>query len=183
MSNGTSDSGIDPVVSVVLPTYNRAPLLGRAIRSVLGQSYTDFELIVVDDGSTDGTSGVVAGFRDKRIRYLPLARNTGAGAARNAGIRVARGKFVAFQDSDDEWLPAKLAKQMSAFERGPAKLGVVYSDMQRVLSDGSTKYFAAPSIFSDRLINPDIRFYQVSNLGIQSAVIRREYLDEVGPFN
>jgi len=179
----STGSGIAPAVSIVIPTYNRAELLGRAIRSVLGQSFTDFELLVVDDGSTDGTSGVVANFRDGRIRYIPLARNTGAGAARNAGIRVARGQFVAFQDSDDEWLPGKLAKQMSAFERGTARLGVVYSDMQRVLGDGTTKYFAAPGISSHRLINPDIRFYQVSNLGIQSAVIRREYLDEVGPFN
>ena len=176
-------SGIDPTVSVIIPTYNRAALLGRSIRSVLEQSYTDFELIVVDDGSTDETAGVVAGFRDGRIRYLPLARNTGAGAARNAGIRVARGKFLAFQDSDDEWLPSKLAKQMSAFERGTARLGVVYSDMQRILCDGTTNYFAAPSVSSDRLINPAIRFYQVSNLGIQSTVIRREYMDEVGHFN
>ena len=183
MTADSQGSGIAPAVSIVIPTYNRAELLGRAIRSVLGQSYTDFELIVVDDGSTDETSGVVAAFSDGRISYIQLARNTGAGAARNAGIQVARGKFVAFQDSDDEWLPGKLAKQMSAFERGAAGLGVVYSDMQRILGDGSTRYFAAPSISSDRLINPDIRFYQVSNLGIQSAVIRREYLGEVGPFN
>jgi glycosyltransferase involved in cell wall biosynthesis len=183
MSNGTSYSLTEPAVSVVLPTYNRAPLLGRSIRSVLGQSFGDFEVVVVDDGSTDETSAVVAGFRDPRVRYLPLPRNTGAAAARNAGIRAARGKFLAFQDSDDEWLPSKLSKQMSAFESGSARLGMVYSDMRMILRGGTATYFAAPSVPSGRLINPATRFYQVCNLGIQSAVIKREYLDEAGHFN
>jgi glycosyltransferase involved in cell wall biosynthesis len=183
MSTDTSHAGISPVVSVVIPTYNRAPLLGRSIRSVLGQSYTDFELIVVDDGSTDETSAVVAGFRDPRLRFLPLSRNTGAGAARNAGIRASRGRFLAFQDSDDEWLPSKLAKQMEAFERGPAGLGVVYTDMRRILRDGTETYFAAPSVLPGRLVSSAIWFYQVCNLGVQSTVIRREYLDEVNHFN
>ena len=183
MPDGTSDSGINPAVSVVLPTYNRAPLLGRSIRSVLGQSYEDFELVVVDDGSTDGTAEVVAAFGDPRVRYVALGRNAGAGAARNVGIRLARGKFLAFQDSDDEWLPSKLAKQMEAFGRGPAGLGVVYSDMQRILRDGTATYFAAPSVLSGRLVSPAAWFYQVCNLGVQSTVIRREYLDEVKHFN
>ena len=183
MYTDPSGSGISPAVSIIIPTYNRAALLGRSIRSVLAQSYTDFELLVIDDGSTDETHDVVAGFGDRRIRYIPLARNTGAGAARNVGIRAARGKFLAFQDSDDEWLPSKLAKQMAAYERGSSRLGVVYSDMQRVLRDGSKAYFAAPSVRSARLINPFQWFYQVCNLGVQSAVIRREYLDEAGHFN
>jgi glycosyltransferase involved in cell wall biosynthesis len=173
----------EPAVSVVLPTYNRAPLLGRAVRSVLAQSYTDFEVIVVDDGSTDGTAGVLAGFDDPRVKYVRLARNTGAGAARNVGIRMSKGKFLAFQDSDDEWLPSKLAKQLAAFERGPAGLGVVYSDMQRVWGDGTTSYFAAPEVRSGRLVGASSRFYQVCDLGVQSTVIRREWLDAAGHFN
>lgn len=176
-------SGSDPAVSVVLPTYNRAPLLGRAIRSVLGQSYGDFELIVVDDGSTDGTAGVVAGFGDRRVRFLQLKRNAGAGAARNAGIRTARGRFLAFQDSDDEWEPSKLSEQMAAFERGPASLGVVYSDMRKILGDGTQKSFPAPSVPPGSFIDPATRFYQVGNIGIQSALIRREHLDAAGHFN
>jgi glycosyltransferase involved in cell wall biosynthesis len=107
----------------------------------------------------------------------------GAGAARNVGIRVAKSKFLAFQDSDDEWLPSKLAKQMSAFERGPVRLGMVYSDMQRILSDGTTTYFEAPTVATGRLINPAINFYQVCNLGVQSTVIKREWLEAVGCFN
>src|SRR5215207_4189569 len=150
-----------PAVSVVLPTYNRAPLLGRSIRSVLGQSYGDFELLVIDDGSTDGTAGVVAAFGDPRVRYVPLARNTGAGAARNVGIRMSRGRFMAFQDSDDEWLPSKLAKQLSAFGRGPSGLGVVYSDMRRVWGDGTETYLAAPDVLPGRLVGSSAWFYQV----------------------
>lgn len=183
MATDRPGPGINPAVSVVLPTYNRAPLLGRAVRTVLAQSYTDFELLVIDDGSTDETSNVVAGFRDPRVKYISLAHNTGAGAARNAGIRTARGKFLAFQDSDDEWMPSKLAKQVSAFERGSVRLGMVYSDMQRISGNGTATYFAAPTVLSGRLIDPGTKFYQVHNLGIQSAVIKREYLEEVGHFN
>jgi glycosyltransferase involved in cell wall biosynthesis len=173
----------EPAVSVVLPTYNRAPMLGRSIRSVLAQSYEDFEVIVVDDGSTDDTAGVVAAFGDPRIRYVLLKRNTGAGAARNAGLRLARAKFLAFQDSDDEWLPSKLSKQMAAFARGASGLGVVYSDMQRVWGDGTTTYLAAPTVLSGRLVGSSVRFYQVCDLGVQSTVIRRECLDAAGHFN
>ena len=176
-------SASSPIVSVVLPTYNRASLIGRAISSVLAQSYSNLELLVIDDGSTDETSKVVAEFRDIRVKYIPLKQNTGAGAARNVGIRMAKGKFLAFQDSDDEWLPSKLAKQMSAFERGSVRLGMVYSDMHTILGDGTVLYFAAPSVASKRLINPTTRFYQVCNLGVQSAVIKREYLDAAGHFN
>lgn len=183
MSAEAAGAGRHPAVSIVLPTYNRAPLLGRSIRSVLGQSYRDYELLVVDDGSTDETSGVVADFSDRRIRYLALERNAGAGAARNVGIRAARGKFLAFQDSDDEWVPSKLAEQMSAFDRGPARLGAVYSDMQKIFSDRGPVYFAAPAVLPGRFINPANRFYQVGNIGIQSSVIKREYLNEAGYFN
>ena len=183
MPNAASDSRIEPAVSVVIPTYNRAPLLGRSIRSVLGQSYGDFEVVVIDDGSTDGTAEVVAAFGDPRVRYVALARNKGAGAARNVGVRTARGKFLAFQDSDDEWTASKLARQMAAFARGSERLGMVYSDMQLIRADGTATYFAAPEVMSGRLIDPATRFYQVHNLGIQSAVIKREYLEEAGPFN
>jgi glycosyltransferase involved in cell wall biosynthesis len=183
MSTGTSDSGTEPAVSVVIPTYNRAPLLGRSIRSVLEQSYEDFEVIVVDDGSMDETASIVAGIRDPRVRYVALARNTGAGAARNVGIRMARGRFLAFQDSDDEWMPSKLSKQMSAFARGPAGLGIVYSDMQRIWGDGTTTYLAAPTVLSGRMVGTFFRFYQVCDLGVQSTVIKREWLDAAGHFN
>ena len=102
-------------VSIILPTYNRAALLPRSIESVLGQTYGDFELIVVDDGSQDDSAAVVARFADKRIHYLRLARNGGVSAARNAGLAEAAGKYIAFQDSDDEWMAEKLERQMREF--------------------------------------------------------------------
>lgn len=103
-----------PLVSVVIPAFNRARTLPRAIRSVLHQGYANLELIVVDDCSTDNTAEVIAQFGDPRLRYVRLERNQGAGGARNEGIRQARGQYVAFQDSDDEWLADKLEKQVAA---------------------------------------------------------------------
>jgi glycosyltransferase involved in cell wall biosynthesis len=158
-------------------------LLARSIHSVLNQTYPDFEVLVIDDGSADDTAGVVAGFRDERIRYVRLENNGGPGAARNLGIRMAKAKFIAFQDSDDEWLAEKLAKHMSVFERSSPRLGVVYSDMQRVRKDGSVTYHASPAMVPRRLVNPVQRFYEPYMLGIQSTVMKRECFDAAGFFN
>jgi glycosyltransferase involved in cell wall biosynthesis len=103
------------MVSVVIPTYNRAHLVGRAIRSVLQQTHQRLEILVVDDASSDGTEEIVRGFRDDRIRYLRHDSNRGGSAARNTGIRAATGEYLAFLDSDDEWLPDKLRKQLALF--------------------------------------------------------------------
>jgi len=102
-----------PRVSVVVPTHNRAEFLPRAIGSILAQTFSNFELLVVDDGSTDRTADVVRGFNDPRIRLLHLGGRCGAGRARNVGIEASRGEWVAFLDSDDEWLPLKLELQMA----------------------------------------------------------------------
>jgi len=102
-------------VSVIIPTYNRAEYVTQAIDSVLAQTYADYEIIVVDDGSTDNTKDVLLPYMD-RIRYI-YQENAGASAARNTGIKAAKGDWIAFLDSDDEWLPEKLAVQMCAVER------------------------------------------------------------------
>lgn len=120
-----------PLVSVIIPTYNRAHLLGRAIGSVLSQTYQDFELIVVDDASTDGTENIVNKFSDLRIRYIRHERNMGGSTARNTGIREAHGQFIAFQDSDDEWLWGKLKKQIETFDSCNHDVGVVYTGFLR----------------------------------------------------
>ncbi len=104
-------------VSVIIPTYNRAEYITQAIDSVLAQTYTDYEIIVVDDGSADNTKDVLLPYMD-RIRYI-YQENAGASAARNTGIKAAKGDWVAFLDSDDEWLPGKLAVQIRAVERHP----------------------------------------------------------------
>jgi glycosyltransferase involved in cell wall biosynthesis len=105
-----------PRISVVIPVFNRARSLERAVRSVLNQSYGDFELVVVDDGSTDELDAVLARFPDARLRVVRHARNLGAAAARNSGVRASRGAFIAFLDSDDEWLPLKLERQSASLE-------------------------------------------------------------------
>jgi glycosyltransferase involved in cell wall biosynthesis len=99
-------------VSVIIPTYNRCDSLKHSIDSVLAQTYTDYELIIVDDGSTDDTEIMVGGFDSPSIRYYKLRENKGAAAARNYGVQKATGNWVAFLDSDDEWLPEKLAQQV-----------------------------------------------------------------------
>ena len=102
-----------PLVSVIIPTYNRAEIIEEAVDSVLAQDYKDFELIVVDDGSTDNTSEVLATYGDD-IRVL-YQENKGVSAARNRGISEAAGKLIAFLDSDDLWMPQKLTTQVEFF--------------------------------------------------------------------
>jgi glycosyltransferase involved in cell wall biosynthesis len=125
-----------PEVSVIIPTYNRVNLLNRAINSVLTQTFSDFELIVVDDSSEDNTKTFVETLKDLRIRYICHDKNRGAAAARNTGIRMSKGEYIAFLDSDDEWLPEKLEKQISKFEESDYKVGVVYSGLS-VFSRGA----------------------------------------------
>lgn len=105
-----------PSVSVIIPTYNRCDFVREAMASVLAQTFQDFELIVVDDGSTDGTADVVREF--PRIRYLSQ-ENRGVSAARNVGVAVSRGELIAFLDSDDLWQPQKLATQVAFFATRP----------------------------------------------------------------
>jgi len=107
-------------VTVVLPTRNRADLLGRAIRSVLDQTHEHWELVIVDDDSTDGTDALVRSFTDRRIRYLRSEGSAGPSRARNTGIRAAGPtEFLAFLDDDDEWLSRKLERQLEVFQTSP----------------------------------------------------------------
>jgi len=112
-------------VSVILPVYNRATSLEYAMRSVLDQSYRDLELIVVDDASTVDLKPVVERVNDPRVRYIRREVNGGASAARNAGLAAATGRYIAFQDSDDLWLPGKLQMQLDLLESLPEDVGVV----------------------------------------------------------
>ena len=113
-------------VSVVIPTRNRAELLPRAVGSVLAQTWTDFELLIVDDHSTDETPAAIARFADERIRSFRHERNIGQSKALNTGIEHARGEYVAFLDDDDEWLPGKLAAQVALLDAAPPEVGLVY---------------------------------------------------------
>ncbi|MGD2109073.1 MAG: glycosyltransferase family 2 protein [Phycisphaerae bacterium] len=118
-----------PTVSVIVPTYNRKGLLPRALDSIIAQTVPDWEIVLVDDGSTDGTECVAAAYADRlgdRLVYI-RQKNRGASAARNTGIDSSRGRYIAFLDSDDEFLPNKLERQLAMFELRP-ELGFVYCD-------------------------------------------------------
>ena len=118
-SKAPATSSTAPSISVVMPVYNRASVVGDAIRSVLTQEFADFELIVVDDGSTDGTADSVAKFDDPRLRLLRLPANAGGNAARNRGIEATKAPLIAFLDSDDAYLPNKLGFTVRAFAERP----------------------------------------------------------------
>ena len=121
-----------PAISVIIPTYNRAATIGRAIDSVFSQTRRDFEVVVVDDGSTDETKNVLASYSDKIVAIAQ--KNAGPAAARNAGIAAAQGDWLAFLDSDDIWLPAKLERQLAETEQSDADLS--FHDVSVRYSDG-----------------------------------------------
>jgi glycosyltransferase involved in cell wall biosynthesis len=108
-----------PFVTVLIPAYNAAATIRRAIDSVFAQHYPSFEIVVVDDGSRDPTSDMVASYQRKEIRLLRLGRNHGEGGVLNEGIAIAKGEYIAFLDADDEWLPTKLVKQIELIESSP----------------------------------------------------------------
>ncbi|MCY0880240.1 MAG: glycosyltransferase [Firmicutes bacterium] len=132
------------LVSIVLPTYNRAHVLPRAITSIFRQNFSDWELIVVDDGSTDDTRNVLQLFNCPKLRVVALERNYGPAYARNVGIRYAKGEIIAFQDSDDEWLPDKLSQQVSTLleaRNAVNTVGACYSQVVFMDSDSTIKKY------------------------------------------
>jgi glycosyltransferase involved in cell wall biosynthesis len=170
-----------PAVSIILPTYNRATLLPRAVTSALSQTCADFELIIVDDGSSDDTAAVVAAFADPRIVYVPR-QHGGAAAAENAGLAVARGRLIGFLDDDDEWLPGKLAAQMAAFADESPETGVVYTGRWR-LRGGRRSYGPSPRILrKNGAIHREI-VLRTTFVPLVCALVRRECFAEVGGFD
>lgn len=172
----------DPLVSVILPVYNREGSVGRAIRSVLSQTYGPFELVVVDDGSTDGTRGVVEGF-GAPVKLVTQA-HAGVYAARNLGLRHARGEFVAFIDSDDAWLPDKLAAQVPLMRR--PEVGMVFGDVIHVSAPredaprtGLTSFGVAPP----RRGRVADRFAWCNFVPTCAVLARRRCLEETGGFS
>jgi glycosyltransferase involved in cell wall biosynthesis len=172
-----------PVVSVIVPTFNRSTLVGSAARNVLAQTFADLELLVVDDGSTDDTERVVRDIEDYRLHYHRLPENRGQAAARNHGLRRARGEYIAFQDSDDRWVPGKLERLVGVIRRAPPGVGCVYSDMSRVWLDGRVTYHRSPTLRRRRWIDPETQWYQPYRLGIQATLIPRRCLDAAGHFD
>lgn len=183
MNPRTESNDEAPLVSVVIPAYNCDQYLARAISSALAQSHTKIECIVVNDGSTDRTADIIASFGD-RIRGISQP-NAGASAARNAGIATALGKYVAFLDADDYWLPTKIANQIEVFRRHP-ELVLVSCDFtwERPGTDhigGSTSpKFEAESVQVFRDLTQLLRD---PYLGTPTVIVDRESLRQSGCFD
>ena len=126
-----------PTVSVIIPTYNRAHLLKRTIKSVLNQTFQDFELLLVDDGSTDNTKELVYDFvrNDSRIKYIWQENSGGPAKPINTGINQSNGVYITILGSDDEILPEKLEKQVAKFNSAPIKVGLIYCGLQYIPVD------------------------------------------------
>jgi glycosyltransferase involved in cell wall biosynthesis len=164
-----------PTVSAIITTFNRERFLVGALQSALGQTYRDFELLVLDNSSADGTPALIARQADPRIRYVrhpPL----GIAAARNLGVREAQGEFVAFLDDDDEWLPGKLEQQVAAFRGCPAGLGLVYGGFTRIDERGVEVETHHPAlrgkILSELLWQRDAFTGSASNPMMRASVLR-----------
>jgi glycosyltransferase involved in cell wall biosynthesis len=186
-----------PVVSVVIPTFNRQEALRAAIRSVLSQTYRDFEIIVVDDGSTDRTAEAVAALTREQadgqlprmpIRYVFQA-NEGQSAARNKGCSLAHGSWISFLDSDDIWLPEKLERQTRALDRWGSVCGVCVTDARLIDSAGLdvTAFRRAGMAFGDETGRvPDVVHVLARRFGgiwLQTLLVRKHLFEGIGGFD
>lgn len=168
------------MISVIIPTYNRAKTLRRAINSVIAQRLDAIEIIIVDDGSTDDTESVIKQIsQDFDIRYI-RQENKGVSAARNQGIKAATGDFVAFLDSDDEWLENKLERQLDEFEKN-SHLGMICAD-DEIRADGKIKNKAPIGAW----LNHENHYYDLllkNFVPTSSVIVRREVFDSLGFFD
>lgn len=166
------------LVSVIIPTYNRASRVVRAVGSVLSQTYQDYEIIIVDDGSSDGTERAVRCL-DKRISYVRHLRNRGVSAARNTGIRASCAPLIAFLDSDDHWSAQKLALQVAYFERLPhtkiCQTEEIWMRQGRRINPKKRHQKPSGDIFK-----PSLRLCLVSP---SAVMLKRSLLDEIGLFD
>jgi len=165
-------------VSVIIPTFNRAQKVSRAVSSVLSQTFKDFEVIVIDDGSSDDTKEVLSGF-DGRIRLISHPENLGVSAARNSGIKASRSPLIAFLDSDDYWLPEKLETQVLFFSENPDAVACQTEEIwvRNGVRVNPWKKHIKPSGY---IFERSLKLCVVSP---SAVMIRRAVLDEVGMFD
>lgn len=168
-------------VSIILPVFNRAHLVAEAIKSVLIQSFQSFELIIIDDGSTDATVEVINTFDDSRIILL-RQKNCGRSVARNRGLAIARGRYIAFLDSDDVYLESKLELQVAYMDKHP-DFGMIYTSAHCIDSKGNL-LDEQPYLAQDEgNIYKQVAFFQPLTITLPTVMLRREVLDDVGGFD
>ncbi len=169
-----------PRVSIVIPAYNASATIGRAIDSVFAQTFTDFEVIVVDDGSTDNPGDALRAYVE-RIK-LVRQRNRGPAAARNLGVKCSRGEYIAFLDSDDAWMPARLEATVAALDRDPACV-MVFTGAITIDREGQPT--GEYSIEPDTDLEPDLSELVSGRARVKmsSCLVRREIFDRAGGFD
>jgi len=167
-------------VSVIIPTYNRSSLLKIAIDSVLMQSYENYEIIVIDDGSNDTTAKLVNSYVSTKIRYF-YQKNRGRSAARNLGIKMAHGEYVAFLDSDDMFLPPKLELQVHELDANPS-IGLVYSYAKNIDEKGNCLSYHFEGNLSG-WVYPALLFIKNNVITTPTVMVRAKVLAEVGEFD
>ncbi len=171
-------------VSIILPTYNRCNMLSNVIDSILTQTYSDFELLIIDDASTDQTKELVYSITDDRIRYFRLEQNSGPSVARNYGIGKALFDYIAFADSDDLWFLDKLQKQMEILKKSETDTGFCYHKI--IYNFGKNQYAILPSeeIPLEKKIGNIYKQLLYDNMvACPSMLIRRECLAKAGGFD
>lgn len=159
------------LVSIITPTYNCSKFIGATIESVLSQTYKNFEMIIVDDASTDDTESVVKSYKDRRIKYIKLKTNSGPAVARNTAMEEAKGKYMAFLDSDDLWVPSKLEKQIKFIKKNKYK--IICSDYEQIDEQGNKLNKIIPckkkvnynGVLLSCPVGNSTVFYDVSKLG------------------
>ena len=178
----------DPQISIIIPTYNREKFVTIAIDSVLNQNFIDYEIIVIDDGSTDKTIMALNAYLNK-IRYI-WQENAGVSSARNAGIKEARGKWVAFLDSDDEWTKDYLATQMAQVKKFPYAVAHIANAVTVLPSGERSNHFAGTGMLGKFNTKPYLIFERPLNMIVkhapwflQAVIIRRDVLLRSGLFN
>ncbi|WP_342259560.1 glycosyltransferase family 2 protein [Candidatus Tisiphia endosymbiont of Metellina segmentata] len=170
----------NPIVSVIIPTYNREQFIGEAIRSVLGQSFTNFEVIVVDDGSSDNTKEVIKIFKDPRVYYY-YQENKGRASARNYAILLSRGKYITFLDSDDLYISSKLELQVNYLDSHP-NVSMIYTSANCIDEVGNFlkhRYNASSSGY----LYQEIVFFVPLTITLPTVMVRKEVFDHVGYFD
>ncbi|MCK4326262.1 glycosyltransferase [bacterium] len=170
-----------PEVSVVIAAYNGEWCIGKTIESVLGQTYSDLELIIVDDGSTDGTREIISSYlTDKRVKYI-YQENQGVSQARNNGVALAKGIYIAFLDHDDLWFPEKLTRQIPLFESN-LRVGLVFSDafISNTFTGAESRFFE-----SGKPCRGAVRehLFLWDFVPLLTSVVRKTVLDQTGGFD
>jgi len=192
-------NNLPPLVSVIIPTYNRATLLPRAIQSIQNQGVREIEIIVIDDGSTDETQSLLQKMDEPRLRCIHFSENKGIGAARFAGIEAAQGDLIAFLDSDDEWTEGKLILQLQAFQQFP-QFELIFGDYLNInyISGKKELGFTQNQVVMNRmavkLVSPDMDLWEITGgqpqamlednfIATPTVIFRRSIVEKIGNFN